>query len=222
MLAGDVTAKVCSVCEKRKPPSDFHWVTAVEGACRECSKAISRANKQARYYRDRERIIARVGERKRRQRLTRRLWMAQERERLTTCGLKICCRCHGKKSIRGFGRDAARTDGLNPYCNPCRRAVAAKSRAKHGTGQWTQRHQAIARDYARAAKRDRPCADCGVTGLPPQAMHFHHVDPATKHSSVARLISRAAKIEVLAAEMSKCVLLCANCHAVRHHGQEMI
>jgi hypothetical protein len=55
------------------------------------------------------------------------------------------------------------------------------------------------------------CALCGYNRCP-AALHFHHVDPATKQfhlsmQGVTRSLARAR------AEMAKCVLLCANCHA---------
>ena len=55
------------------------------------------------------------------------------------------------------------------------------------------------------------CALCGYDRRV-GALHFHHVDPSTKQfhlsmQGVTRSLARAR------AEMAKCVLLCANCHA---------
>lgn len=55
------------------------------------------------------------------------------------------------------------------------------------------------------------CALCGYDRWP-GALHFHHVDPASKEfglaaAGVARSLERCRK------EARKCVLLCANCHA---------
>jgi Homeodomain-like domain len=55
------------------------------------------------------------------------------------------------------------------------------------------------------------CALCGY-GDNPGALHFHHVDPATKAfalgvTGVTRSLAKAR------AEAAKCVLLCARCHA---------
>jgi hypothetical protein len=55
------------------------------------------------------------------------------------------------------------------------------------------------------------CLLCGY-GRYAGALHFHHVDPATKtfalsSRGLARSLAKARR------EVSKCVLLCANCHA---------
>lgn len=55
------------------------------------------------------------------------------------------------------------------------------------------------------------CAVCGYSRHP-AALQFHHLDPSTKSFGLGvRGITRS--MEKLRAEASKCVLLCANCHA---------
>ena len=55
------------------------------------------------------------------------------------------------------------------------------------------------------------CALCGYTRSV-AALHFHHVDPATKEFHIAQRGSARALAKARA-EAAKCVLLCANCHA---------
>lgn len=58
------------------------------------------------------------------------------------------------------------------------------------------------------------CADCGYDKCL-AAMHVHHVDAVDKEFNLSGAHARSwASIE---AELRKCVLLCANCHATRHH-----
>src|SRR4051794_33666263 len=55
------------------------------------------------------------------------------------------------------------------------------------------------------------CALCGYDRSP-VALQFHHLDPSTKDFGIAdRGVARA--ISSARAEVGKCVLLCANCHA---------
>jgi hypothetical protein len=79
-----------------------------------------------------------------------------------------------------------------------------------------RRAKAQKRTKLEALKRN-PCSDCGVT-YHPDVMQFHHLDPATKEGSIGRVLHRWGwdRIE---AEIAKCVLLCANCHILRHVEQ---
>ena len=69
-------------------------------------------------------------------------------------------------------------------------------------------------------KRSVPCHDCGGT-FPICCMDFHHIEEDTKHPSIGRssLISVMQKysIEKIDKEIEKCVVICANCHRIRHH-----
>src|SRR5882672_3695163 len=59
-----------------------------------------------------------------------------------------------------------------------------------------------------------PCLDCGGT-FPPHVMDFDHRDPATKSFSLAAdkvLLKNRALLEI---EVSKCDVICANCHRIR-------
>jgi hypothetical protein len=62
-----------------------------------------------------------------------------------------------------------------------------------------------------------PCADCGGM-FPPYVMDFDHRDPSKKLFAItgghAPLLSR----EKLIAEIDKCDIVCANCHALRTHA----
>lgn len=56
------------------------------------------------------------------------------------------------------------------------------------------------------------CVDCGAV-YPPAVMEFHHLDPTEKDDNEKMLYSSFEKAK---AELDKCVLLCANCHRIRH------
>jgi hypothetical protein len=61
------------------------------------------------------------------------------------------------------------------------------------------------------------CTDCGGV-FPLACFDFHHLDPSTKDFDPCRGLTKSkAK---LFAELEKCVLLCANCHRIRHSTYE--
>lgn len=62
-----------------------------------------------------------------------------------------------------------------------------------------------------AIKVERGCDECGFNRHP-AALCFHHRDPAEKAFGVAQNLARAW--DTVMAEIAKCQLLCANCHAI--------
>lgn len=59
------------------------------------------------------------------------------------------------------------------------------------------------------------CVKCGSIDLPLCCYQFHHLDPHTKNDNPSHL-TRQKPSEKLKKELDKCVLLCANCHAIEH------
>lgn len=58
------------------------------------------------------------------------------------------------------------------------------------------------------------CCICGERA--PEALHFHHVDPTHKKFTISRGTQEWAVVQE---ELSKCEVLCANCHAKVHAGR---
>ena len=69
------------------------------------------------------------------------------------------------------------------------------------------------RDFISGYKLERGCSRCGYRKHP-HALHLHHVDPADKEMAVS--VIRKFGWEKLRAEIAKCEVICANCHAEHH------
>jgi hypothetical protein len=65
------------------------------------------------------------------------------------------------------------------------------------------------RDYVLLYLRLHPCVDCEESD--PVVLEFDHVS-GTKLGHVTKLMYQKKKLEVLAAEIAKCQVRCANCH----------
>lgn len=76
----------------------------------------------------------------------------------------------------------------------------------------SQRRRAL-RARAIAALGGR-CVLCGYDACP-EALDFHHLDPAEKDFDIA---ARLTSWEALETEIRKCVLLCSRCHRETHAG----
>jgi len=63
-------------------------------------------------------------------------------------------------------------------------------------------------------KRSLWCQSCGIDY--PACLEFHHVEPSDKEIEVGNLFHQAVSIDRIKREISKCIVLCANCHAKLH------
>ncbi len=57
------------------------------------------------------------------------------------------------------------------------------------------------------------CIDCGFKG-DHAVFDFHHLDSNTKEFTLGNIANR--RWELIERELKKCILLCANCHRIRH------
>jgi len=139
---------------------------------------------------------------------------------------KECTKCGLVKLVREFGtlrkRNRVYSDS---WCRNCRKSYLRKyiktDRGRSNRRRYVAASLATIRQGAKNRKEERrkkleglkkaPCTDCGGT-FPPVCMDFDHTQ-GRKHRGVARMLgySWARILE----EVSKCDLVCANCHRVR-------
>ena len=154
---------------------------------------------------------------------------------------KICGYCHKELPTSEFGVCNTRKDGLQPWCNSCRKEYNSKyyllnkekintSHNKHyyeNKEQYSERSKEYRKKhkndiaYRKKASREQtlnaayslktPCVKCGEKR--PWVIQFHHIDPSTKSIN----ISEGKTKEELLNELSKCVCLCSNCHDEFHY-----
>ena len=65
------------------------------------------------------------------------------------------------------------------------------------------------------ALKNVPCADC-MNVYPYWVMHFDHVR-GVKVANVSAMATREYPVKAILAEVEKCEIVCANCHATRTH-----
>jgi len=84
-------------------------------------------------------------------------------------------------------------------------------------GYYNDRHRkyrAEKKEKLNAMKTELGCARCGEDD--PRCLDFHHLDPATKTSTVARLYRGTWSWDRILQEIALCEVLCANCHRKEH------
>ena len=60
------------------------------------------------------------------------------------------------------------------------------------------------------------CSDCGGT-FPVCCYDFHHIDPETKSFEIAPRLD--GNMETIMEEAKKCIMICSNCHRIRHYKE---
>lgn len=122
-----------------------------------------------------------------------------------------CSLCGVEKASEKFHR---RGTGRQRWCKDCRRGYDSAYHARTRPIRLEQKREA---KQARMAwlfnLKSDPCADCGGTFLP-AAMGFDHLPGTLKISDVSTLVV-TGRTRMAIAEIAKCDLVCANCHAIR-------
>ena len=63
------------------------------------------------------------------------------------------------------------------------------------------------------------CQICGYDKCQ-RALHFHHIDPTTKSFEIAPRLD--GNINTIMKEVQKCIMICSNCHRIRHYKENRI
>jgi hypothetical protein len=117
----------------------------------------------------------------------------------------------------GIGRARQEANKCVLVCANCHRR--RHSTSKSDGGHPTVRFRQNLKRRVVAAMGDA-CAGCGLRE-PVDALEFHHLDASAKEFGISTEgIPR--RWDKIAAELAKCVLLCANCHRELHAGVRRI
>lgn len=131
---------------------------------------------------------------------------------------KQCFFCKQVLDISNFHVRPANRDGFDSRCITCQRAYYRDYIKHHQVskaGQDRNRKAAWLVEY----KSKLSCCKCGENH--PACLHFHHRDKSTKSFSISDSIRRFS-LEKIIAEIAKCDVLCANCHAKLHYDERVM
>ena len=130
--------------------------------------------------------------------------------------MKHCPKCKKTLSTTHFAKNKKRKDGLQSVCRVCQKdynkTYYAKPQYKEKVNKRNRAACKKISDYIRTIKERSECSQCGFSH--PDALQFHHTDPSTKFFSIAA--HKNYSLATVKKEMTKCVILCANCHFIFH------
>jgi hypothetical protein len=90
---------------------------------------------------------------------------------------------------------------------------------------WYERHKtkrlamiydrkAAINEYIQDIRKELRCVDCGERH--PATLYFHHLNSEDKMFNISEAVQRGFSLDKIKKEIKKCIVLCANCHAIRH------
>ena len=134
---------------------------------------------------------------------------------------KICGTCKSELSIDNFASRKLKTKTVLQWqCKDCQK----KYRREHYE-QNKQKYILKARVYNKSIsnwfdeyKKTLKCSKCEEKRW--WVLDFHHINPQEKEFSVAALKGKASKSKLLN-EVSKCIVLCSNCHRDLHYQEKI-
>lgn len=131
---------------------------------------------------------------------------------------KICRTCNSSKEENLFRKSYRKGDSYGKFTNQCRDCYSdydkqwrAKNNGKYNLGVRSRR---LKNKLFAIERLGGVCVECKQV-VHPAAFDFHHTDPSIKDSHVSLLMSM--KKENFIPELDKCILLCSNCHRVKHY-----
>src|SRR3954452_21744947 len=128
--------------------------------------------------------------------------------------MKKCCTCHELKSLEEFNRMQRRPDGRQPRCRDCSRRWYQINKVTHSAKTRIRSDAVKAENRAmlRQYLLTHPCVDCGETDL--RVLEFDHRPGEFKLDAVSKLAITGFNWQIVAFEITKCDVRCANCHRI--------
>jgi len=135
--------------------------------------------------------------------------------------MKKCSGCTKRKQLSEFYKRKS-GERAGEYYEKCKKCLRTRGKNYYHLNKRRQLPLALARrkkayilkkNYLIEAKSN-PCVDCDQS-YPHYVMDFDHRKPDDKIISVSLAVVRNWSLERIKAEISKCELVCANCHRIR-------
>lgn len=118
---------------------------------------------------------------------------------------KICSKCGIEKLITEYHKNGFNSQGIQKYRTYCKECANAIERQRYKDK----------RSFTDAQKTQ--CAKCGDTRT--YVLDFHHKDRKEKEFTIGQF--KKGSLELIQAEINKCICLCANCHREFHYLEKL-
>jgi hypothetical protein len=129
--------------------------------------------------------------------------------------MKNCNRCGKYKPDEDFNWRYKALGIRHPTCRECQKEFrkdwyegSAKEKHLENVHARKRRVRDEAREFVWQYLLTHPCENCGESD--PVVLEFHH--EGNKERAISEMVAGGYPIEKIMAEISKCTVLCSNCH----------
>ena len=132
---------------------------------------------------------------------------------------KICKRCNLEKSLNCFHKNKCRKSQTQTYCKDCRKEYDKVYFQKNKSKRMEQTEKRRLKILDMVRKLKTACTKCGQNH--PACLDFHHRDSSQKEFTISIVTTQGYSFKKVLAEISKCDVLCSNCHRILHYEEKM-
>jgi len=129
--------------------------------------------------------------------------------------MKVCSMCGQEKPLEDFALNKTKRDGRAYNCKECQREYSKihyKNHSKLYKSRAVSRHSKKREEFHQY-KTNLKCSVCRENRW--WLLDFHHINPEEKEYNMSRITDLSeAKVKE---ELSKCIVLCSNCHRDLHY-----
>lgn len=134
--------------------------------------------------------------------------------------IKLCSRCNIGKELNkeNFYQNRSQPCGFHSECKECCKKLDVVNNKKYYAANSTRTKTRVKNrrtmiiKFIETYKLGKVCVRCGNNDH--RTFEFHHRDPTQKLISIGKVAKRGWSIARINDEISKCDLLCANCHRI--------
>lgn len=132
---------------------------------------------------------------------------------------KVCSKCKIEKELSCFSLKNKEKQLYNSWCKDCRNQYDRDNytnKNKNRKRELVNARKQSNRDFVNQYKAERGCAKCGDKRF--YVLDFHHTSN-DKENCVSLMMDYG--LERILEEISKCEILCANCHREEHYKNNL-
>lgn len=135
---------------------------------------------------------------------------------------KKCPVCQVEKDVSCFAFKNKSLGKLHSRCRECQATYHKEhyelnkqkylDKSKRNNAKYKKQNK----DFINQYKSSKGCKYCKEKT--PVCLDFHHKDPKVKEANISRMKNSSHSRKTILREMSKCIVVCSNCHRKLHAG----